>query len=242
LKNKKIKFINFLKNRKIEKLKKKLRANGAKIGENVRFFDYRNTIIDKQNPHMLEIGNNVCITSGVKILTHDYSYVVLSGIYGEILGGIDKTKIGNNVFIGMNSIILKGTNIGDNVVIGAGSIVSGNLESNSIYAGNPAKKIMTLDKFYEKKCNETLISVQRIFNNYYTKFNKIPPRSFFRDYISLYTSSEKELSECEKNLISRTGFYNFIIDNIHKHESKIKKFNNYNEMIEYLLYKYKNSK
>lgn len=53
-------------------------------------------------------------------------------------------KIGNNVFIGVDSIILKGTIIGDNSVIGAGSVVSGIIPSNVIAAGNPCKVIRVL--------------------------------------------------------------------------------------------------
>ncbi len=53
-------------------------------------------------------------------------------------------KIGNNVFIGVNSIILKGTEIGDNSVIGAGSVVAGIIPPNVIAAGNPCKVIKTL--------------------------------------------------------------------------------------------------
>lgn len=48
--------------------------------------------------------------------------------------------IGNNVFIGGGATILGGSHIGDNVIIGANSVVSGNVDSNSVYAGNPARK------------------------------------------------------------------------------------------------------
>ena len=47
--------------------------------------------------------------------------------------------IGNDVFIGGRSLILKGVNIGNNVVIGAGSVITRNVPSNTIIAGNPAK-------------------------------------------------------------------------------------------------------
>lgn len=50
-------------------------------------------------------------------------------------------KIGNNVFIGAHTTILKGVTIGDNVVIGACSLVSKDIPSNEIWGGNPAKFI-----------------------------------------------------------------------------------------------------
>ncbi len=53
-------------------------------------------------------------------------------------------KIGKNVFIGMNTLILKGTEIGDNCVVGAGSVVSGRFPENSVIAGNPAKVIRSI--------------------------------------------------------------------------------------------------
>lgn len=52
--------------------------------------------------------------------------------------------IGDNVYIGARVIILKGVVIGDNVVIGAGSIITNNLQSNTLYAGVPVKKIKDL--------------------------------------------------------------------------------------------------
>ena len=47
--------------------------------------------------------------------------------------------IGNNVFIGINCIILSNTTIGDNCIIGAGSVLRGHFPENSVIAGNPAQ-------------------------------------------------------------------------------------------------------
>lgn len=52
--------------------------------------------------------------------------------------------IGNDVFIGANSIILKNVTIGDRAVIGAGSVVTKNVPQDEVWAGNPAKFIKKL--------------------------------------------------------------------------------------------------
>lgn len=49
--------------------------------------------------------------------------------------------IGDDVFVGANTIILKGVEIGDRAVIGAGSVVTKNIPPDEIWAGNPAKFI-----------------------------------------------------------------------------------------------------
>lgn len=53
--------------------------------------------------------------------------------------------IDDDVFIGMNCIVLKGTTIGKGSVIGAGSVVSGNIPENSLAVGNPAKVVRALN-------------------------------------------------------------------------------------------------
>jgi acetyltransferase-like isoleucine patch superfamily enzyme len=47
-------------------------------------------------------------------------------------------KIGTNVWIGMNAVILKGVTIGDNSVVAAGAVVTKSIAPNTIVAGNPA--------------------------------------------------------------------------------------------------------
>lgn len=67
-----------------------------------------------------------------------------------------KIKIGNNVHIGINSIIMPGVNIGDNVIIGVGSVVTKDIPSNSVAVGVPAKVIETIEDYYEKNKNKVI--------------------------------------------------------------------------------------
>lgn len=84
------------------------------------------------------------------ILAHDWSYSVVARAYHNAPGKQCITRIGNNVFIGMKAVILMGSDIGDNTIIGAGSVVSGKIESYSVYAGNSAKRIRSLEEHYKK--------------------------------------------------------------------------------------------
>ena len=115
-----------------------LKIYGIKIGVNTmisfgaKLDTHRGKII---------IGDNCLITHGVKILSHDGAMRLIN--LSDNGNGI--VKIGNNVFIGVNSIILRNVTIGDNVVIAAGSVVTKDIPSNTLVAGNPAKLIKKLD-------------------------------------------------------------------------------------------------
>lgn len=64
-----------------------LRSKGARIGEGVIIYSPKHTRIDRQFPFMLSIGNNVHITSGVRIINHDYSWSVIKATTGLVVGG-----------------------------------------------------------------------------------------------------------------------------------------------------------
>ena len=90
----------------------------------------------------LEIGKQCSIASGVHIYTHDSIRWALKGVEKDLKTNshLDRAavKIGNNVFIGANSVILKGVTIGDRVIIGANTVIRKNVPSDSIVIGNPA--------------------------------------------------------------------------------------------------------
>lgn len=129
-----------------------VKKRGAKIGEGTVIFSrIKDVTIDTTRPWLLDIGNNVQITKGVTILTHGYDLSVLKGVYGGVLGSSGKVKIGNNVFIGMNTTILKGVTIGNNVIIGANRLINKDVPDNCVFAGNPMKIVSDLETYYKKE-------------------------------------------------------------------------------------------
>lgn len=108
----------------------------------------------------LTIGCFCCISTGVRVLTHDTVRWALSG--GKCEYEYAPTSIGNCCFIGVNSIILRGVRIGNHCLIGAGSIVNRDLPDFSIAAGVPAEIIGKVEikegkvelKYFKKKIVE----------------------------------------------------------------------------------------
>lgn len=95
---------------------------------------------------LIEIGDNATIGANTKIMDNDFHPIDTDARLNN-----DNTKIksreviiGDNVFIGCNSLILKGTSLGNNCVVGAGSVVSGQFPGDVVIAGNPAKIIRSL--------------------------------------------------------------------------------------------------
>ena len=127
---------------------KYLKRLGVKIGERTVIFSPRETFIDEQYPWMVDIGNDVQITRGVIILTHSYDWSVVKKKYSRLYGASGNVVIKDNVFIGVNTVILKGVTIGENSIIGAGSVVTKDIPANSVAVGNPAKVIQTIDDSY----------------------------------------------------------------------------------------------
>lgn len=91
----------------------------------------------------ITIGKNVFIGGNCKIMDSDWHSLEASKRINQKEEDIKKAPIiiGDDCFIGGNSIILKGTKLGRNCVVGAGSVVHGDYPDNSIIAGNPAKII-----------------------------------------------------------------------------------------------------
>ena len=103
-------------------------------------------------PHMISFGNNVHVASGVTFINHDVSVFMLRYMEPEVefKARTGEITIGNNVFIGSNSVLLYGVHIGNNVVIGAGSIVTKDIPDGVVAVGTPCKPIGSFDDLEEK--------------------------------------------------------------------------------------------
>jgi len=84
----------------------------------------------------LTIGNFCSISAGVQIYTHDSVQWSVSGGESELeYGSVD---IGNNTYIGPNTVVARGISIGHGCTIGANSFVNSSIPSGSKAWGNPA--------------------------------------------------------------------------------------------------------
>lgn len=149
-----------------------IRGKGVlSVGSNVTFgyvngpgwpFSPIDLLLRNRESHV-EIGNNVSFNNGVRIVTSKSirigdncrigQNVCFMDSNGHRVNSLERNIsdepleiiIGENVWIGANCLILKGSVIGDNSIVSANSVVSGVLEANSIYRGNFAVKIKDIE-------------------------------------------------------------------------------------------------
>ncbi|WP_279680758.1 acyltransferase [Dyadobacter pollutisoli] len=125
---------------------------GVKFGENFRITGQP---IFGSEPYLISIGNNVTLTKGVTFLNHDGGMGLLRQKYAGI-EIIKPIKIGNNVFVGSNAMIMPGVTIGSNVIIGASTVVTKNIPDNVVVAGVPGRVIKTFQEYEEKALKEAI--------------------------------------------------------------------------------------
>lgn len=124
------------------------RMIGVNLSTDCRFIG--KSINFGSEPYLIYIGNHVTVSSNVVFITHDGgTWISKSKKEKNKVVKFGRIRIGNNTFIGANSIIMPSVTIGDNCVIGAGSVVTKDVPSNQVFAGNPARFIKTSEKYID---------------------------------------------------------------------------------------------
>lgn len=137
----------------------KLISMGMKVGKD--FGRLHGVILDPSHCWLIEIGDNVTMAPRVHVLAHDASTKQFLG-YTKL----GRVTIGDNVFIGAESVILPGVTIGNNVIVGANSTVTKDIPDNVVVAGTPAKVICTLEEYLNKEKEN--MKVSPIYGEEYT--------------------------------------------------------------------------
>lgn len=116
---------------------------------------------DGNDYSLITLGEDVVISKHVEFLTHDFS--IARGLQAinkkKVNDGKDEyflrtISVGNNCFIGLNSVIMPGATIGDNVIIGSGTVVRGVIPDNKIVIGNPGRIVEDVDVWAENKLRQ----------------------------------------------------------------------------------------
>ena len=143
---------------------KYLRKAGAIIGKNVHIAK-----VDQigTEPCLVKIGDNVFFSgTETQLLTHDggIAHTFQMGVAPKQYDCFGKITIGNNCFIGIRCIIMKGVTIGNNCIIGAGSVVTKDIPDGSVACGVPARVIESIEEYYKK--NENVLDDTVRWNTY----------------------------------------------------------------------------
>ncbi len=118
------------------------RLLGVSVGVDCRIF-IRNF---GSEPFLIEVGNRVTISSGARIITHDGAAWLVRDDKGRRYR-YRRVVIGNDVFIGMNAIIMPGVRIGNCVIVAPGCVVTKSVPDGCIVGGIPGRIIGSFDEY-----------------------------------------------------------------------------------------------
>ena len=111
------------------------RFRGVRIGDNVEIGHL--VIIDNLYPEMVRIDDWATITARCTILAHDEALAYARGGKEKVA----ETRICENAFIGVHSVVLCGVTVGKRAIVAAGSVVINDVKDDSIVGGVPARLI-----------------------------------------------------------------------------------------------------
>ncbi len=187
-------FVNYLKN------------SGIMIGGGTKFRPFH-TEIDLSRPSLVTIGENCYFNKGFTLLTHDWVTRVFIYSGRDFLPSSGCVTIGNNVNTAYNVTILKGVTIGDNVFIGANSVVTKDIPSNSIAVGAPCRVIMSIDEFHAKREIQCVKDALDYALSIQKRFKRRPRITDFCEEFVLFVDGDKinQYPEIERLIRSQLG-------------------------------------
>ncbi|MDL1914218.1 MAG: acyltransferase [Bergeyella sp.] len=120
---------------------------GLKLGKKVKIFGQ---VDFGSEPYLIEIGDKTQIASGTRFVNHGGTTMTLRRLKGfsdvRIFGRI---RIGKNCTIGSNCIIQQNVEVGNNCILGAGSVLTHSMPDNSVFSGNPARFVCSVEQYAE---------------------------------------------------------------------------------------------
>jgi acetyltransferase-like isoleucine patch superfamily enzyme len=125
------------------------RRAGATIGEDCRILSFNVS----SEPWLVTVGDRVTIATDVHLVTHDGSGWLTRDGRGRRYR-YAAIEIGDDVFVGIGSVLLPGVRIGDRAIVAAGSVVTKSVPSGAVVGGSPARVIGSFDEF-ERRALET---------------------------------------------------------------------------------------
>lgn len=122
--------------------------------------------------------------------------------------------------LSVRAVLSWGVLIEDNVIIGAHSVVSGLVERNSVYAGNPAKRIMSIENYIEKRRAKQFEEAKEFCLKYKEAKGVFPDVDKLHEYFFLFTNGRSKLTPALNDKLKLCDNYEQSVAFLESHESK----------------------
>lgn len=139
------------------------RNKGAHIGDNCSIHPSASL---GSEPYLISIGDHVRLNNEVSIVTHDGGMWVLRELYQDMRNAdlLGPVRIGNNVHVGTNAMIMPNVTIGNNCIVGSCAVVTKDIPDNSIVVGIPARIISDIESYRRKHKDDILNTKQMSYS------------------------------------------------------------------------------
>lgn len=136
---------------------------GLKLGEGVKVFE---RVYFGSEPFLIEIGDKTQIAGGTRFVNHGGTTMTLRRLEGfEDVRIFGRIKIGKNCTIGSNCVIQQDVEMGDNCILGAGSVLTHSIPDNTVFTGNPARFICSVEQYAESVLDQNTMYPRELEQN-----------------------------------------------------------------------------